>query len=229
MTNAIRIYIAGDSTAASYPADQAPMAGWGQMLGALLTAEAEVHNHASCGRSSKSFIAEGRLKPIAEGLRQGDYLFVQFGHNDEKPDEQRHTEPFTTYLDHLMQYIAAARKKGAVPVLFTSVARRHFDADGQLLATHGDYPEAMKKLAAEQDVLLIDMEAKTGELYRKLGPEDSKRLFTWLEPGEHPNYPDGARDNTHFNERGAMEVARIAAAELAALYPGLSHYFRKVQ
>ncbi|GAA4842505.1 rhamnogalacturonan acetylesterase [Paenibacillus vulneris] len=214
-----RIYIAGDSTAASYPADQSPMAGWGQMLGELLTQDVEVRNEASCGRSSKSFMDEGRLQPIADTIQPGDYLFIQFGHNDQKADAERHTEPFTTYLDHLLQYIAAARKKGATPILFTSVARRNFNDEGVLVPTHGDYPKAMKKLASEQKVLLVDMEAGTEELYRSLGPEASKDLFVWLEPGKHPNYPDGARDNTHFNERGAREVAKIAVSRLLEVCP----------
>lgn len=221
-----RIYIAGDSTAASYPPEQSPMAGWGQMLGEFLTDEVMVCNEASCGRSSKSFMDEGRLKPIAENIRQGDYLFIQFGHNDEKPEAERHTDPFTTYLDHLLQYIAAARKKEATPVLFTSVARRHFNEAGELIPTHGDYPTAMKKLASEQKVLLIDMEAKTDALYRSLGPEDSKQLFVWLKPGEHPNYPKGVQDNTHFNEQGAREVAKIVVSQLITVCPELNSLIR---
>ncbi|WP_051620595.1 rhamnogalacturonan acetylesterase [Paenibacillus sp. UNC451MF] len=221
-----RIYIAGDSTAANYPPEQSPMAGWGQMIGELLTDDAEVCNEASCGRSSKSFMDEGRLKPIADNIQQGDYLFIQFGHNDQKPDAERHTEPFTTYLDHLLQYIAAARRKGATPVLFTSVARRNFNDEGVLVPTHGDYPAAMKKLASEQTVLLIDMEAKTDELYRSLGSEASKRLFVWLEPKEHPNYPDGVRDNTHFNEQGAREVAKIVVSQLIKVCPELTRVIK---
>ncbi|WP_282936455.1 rhamnogalacturonan acetylesterase [Paenibacillus sp. RC67] len=222
-----RFYIAGDSTAANYPPEQSPMAGWGQMIGELLTNDVAVYNEASCGRSSKSFMDEGRLKPIADNIHQDDYLFIQFGHNDQKPDEERHTEPFTSYLDHLLQYIAAARRKGATPVLFTSVARRNFNEKGVLVPTHGDYPAAMKKLASEQRVLLIDMEAKTDELYRSLGSEASKQLFVWLEPGENPNYPDGVRDNTHFNEQGAREVAKIVVSQLVKICPELTRFIKR--
>ncbi|MFE5323359.1 rhamnogalacturonan acetylesterase [Paenibacillus sp. NPDC056579] len=229
MSRPTRIYISGDSTAANYPAEQSPMAGWGQMLPELLQGEIAVFNEASCGRSSKSFLDEGRLNPIAESIQQGDYLFVQFGHNDQKQDAARHTDADTTYLDHLMQYIALARKSGATPVLFTSVARRHFNADGELVPTHGAYPEAMKRLAREQQVLLVDLEAKTEALYRALGPESSKKLFVWLEAGQHPNYPKGVQDNTHFNEYGAREVAGLAVAGLAEVCPALRPFMKSIQ
>lgn len=229
MTRAIRIYIAGDSTAASYPADQSPMAGWGQMLPEFLNGEIVVFNEASCGRSSKSFLDEGRLNPIADSIQEGDYLFVQFGHNDQKQDAARHTDADTTYLDYLMQYIALARKCGATPVLFTSVARRNFNADGELIPTHGAYPEAMKRLAREQHVLLIDLESKTEALYLSMGPERSKQLFVWLGVGEHSNYPAGVQDNTHFNEHGAREVARLTVTELAEACPELRPFMKSIQ
>lgn len=229
VTGTIRIYIAGDSTAASYPSDQSPMAGWGQMLGHFLSDEIEVINEASCGRSSKSFLDEGRLKPIADSIREGDYLFVQFGHNDQKPDAARYTDAETTYLDHLMQYIALARKRGAIPVLFTSVARRNFNAEGELVPTHGDYPDAMRRLASEQHVLLVDLEVKTEALYLAMGPERSKQLFVWLGVGEHSNYPAGVQDNTHFNEHGAREVARLAVSELMEAVPELRPYSKSIQ
>ncbi|UUZ85410.1 rhamnogalacturonan acetylesterase [Paenibacillus sp. P26] len=207
------IYIAGDSTAASYPPEQAPMAGWGQMLGSLLSAEVVVSNLARCGRGSRSFIDEGHLERIAQDIGPCDYLFIQFGHNDQKK-EGAYADPYEAYPANLKQYVSLAQGKGAVPVLFTPVERRHFDETGTLLETHGDYPEAVRKLAAELNVTLIDLWKSGRALYESLGPEDSKRLFVWLEPGEHPNYPDGARDNTHFNEEGALEIARRAAEEI---------------
>jgi len=226
MTAGKRIFIAGDSTAASYSADRSPMAGWGQMLCIYLQKGVAVMNEAVAGRSSKSFIDEGRLKHIDESIRSGDCLLVQFGHNDQKSDAQRHTDAATTYPDCLTQFIEVARKHEAVPVLLTPVARRSFDANGELLPTHGDYPGAMRKLAAERHVPLVDMEALTAKLYRELGPEESKRLFVWLEPGEHPNYAAGLQDNTHFSECGAAEAARLAAAGLYEACPGLRPWLK---
>jgi len=210
----VRIFIAGDSTAATYPQEQEPMAGWGQMIGRLFGPEVEVVNEARCGRSSKSFIAEGHLQRIEEAIGAGDYLMIQFGHNDQKPDEERHTEPETTYPEHLARYIELAVAKNAQPVLLTSVERRHFDEAGELTPSHGAYPDAMRKLARERGVPLLDLCPRTQELYRSLGPENSKRLFVWLKPNEHPNYPDGVQDDTHFNEDGAAQVAALVAEEI---------------
>nr|WP_274655194.1 rhamnogalacturonan acetylesterase [Paenibacillus humicola] len=211
---------------ADYPPEQAPMAGWGQMLGRLITGGAAVRNEARCGRSSKSFIREGHFTRITASIGKGDYLFIQFGHNDEKPGG---TEPFTTFQAHLRQYVDAARQSEAEPVLFTPVERRRFDGSGKLAPTHGHYPAAVRELAAAMQVPLIDLTAATGELYRELGPEASKRLFVWLKPGEHANYPDGAEDNTHFNETGAVEVARLAVRHIAAAGLPLAAFFRNKQ
>jgi lysophospholipase L1-like esterase len=199
---------------ANYPPEKSPMAGWGQMLPALCKEGVEVVNGAANGRSSKSFIAEGRLARILERIEAGDVLLIQFAHNDEKPDEERRTEPFTTYQQHLTMYIEGARQRGAQPILLTPVQRRHYDEAGRLLDTHGDYPAAMKQLVAKLDVPLVDLMPLTGALYDSFGPEQSKRLFTWLAPGEHPNYPEGSQDDTHFNEHGAALAARLAADEM---------------
>lgn len=217
----IRIFVAGDSTVASYPANQAPMAGWGQMLGLFFSDEVEIRNEARCGKSSKSFIHEGWLKQILEEIAEKDYLLVQFGHNDEKPNG---TEPFTTFQEYLAQYITGARQKGAIPVLVTPVHRRHFGDDGRLKNTHGDYPAAMKQLANALQVPLIDLWARTETLYQSLGPEASKRLFVWLAPNENSNYPEGVQDNTHFHECGAKEVAKLAVDEIVKLHLPLAAY-----
>ncbi|RKN84065.1 rhamnogalacturonan acetylesterase [Paenibacillus ginsengarvi] len=205
------VYLAGDSTVSSYGASAAPMAGWGQMIGELFQDGVQVRNEARGGRSSKSFIGEGRLAPIAEAITPGDYLFIQFGHNDQKNDEARYTSPNETYPHYLRQYIEAARTKGATPVLFTPVERRLFGEDGRLKDSHGAYPAAVLKLADEENVTVIDLRQKSRSLLESLGDEASKKLFTWLEPGESPNYPSGTQDNTHFNETGAREIARLVA------------------
>ena len=205
-------FLCGDSTMCDYKPELAPRTGWGQALRALVVG-AHVQNCASSGRSSKSFIDERRLEVIVPCLRPGDLLLIQFGHNDEKPDEARATRPEDTYPAYLSQYIDAALAHGAQPVLLTSIARRHFDERGELLSTHGAYPDAMRALAKRRGVPLIDMERETEALLRALGPEGSKALFNWQRPG-HPHYPDGVQDDTHLCLTGAVRLAQLALSQL---------------
>lgn len=202
----VNIFLAGDSTVASYPKNEAPMAGWGQFLQDYFTDEVVIHNHAKCGASSNSFIDEGRLAAILERIETNDYLFIQFGHNDQK---EYGTEVFTAYPFYLGQYVAGAREKGAFPVLVTSVHRRNFDDNGRLVNTLGEYPGSMIELAKTLDVPLINLWEETAKLYQSLGEENSKQLFTWLESNENPNYPDGIQDDTHFCEHGAKKVGEL--------------------
>lgn len=205
----IKVFIAGDSTAATKMEDKRPETGWGEKISNFFTDEVEFFNHAVNGRSTKSFMDEGRLQNIEKEIGSGDFLFIEFGHNDEKPQEDRHTDPFTTYKANLLKYIDVARKAGATPVLLTPTQRRSFGEDGKLQNTHGDYPKAMMELAKEFNVKLIDITAKTTVLYEKLGDEASKKLFLWVSKGESPNYPEGVSDNTHFCDNGATEIARL--------------------
>ncbi|MDG0792159.1 rhamnogalacturonan acetylesterase [Cohnella ginsengisoli] len=147
-----------------YGEDLYPRQGWGQALQALFDDRVVVVNEAASGRSAKSFIDEGRLDRILDRIRTGDYLFIQFGHNDQKPDEERHTEPFSTYLSYLARYIDGARLKGAIPVLFTPVQRRSFDEEGAFADTNGDYPKAVRTLSASKNVPLIDLARTTKAL-----------------------------------------------------------------
>jgi lysophospholipase L1-like esterase len=179
------------------------------MLGTFFGEEVTIHNAAMGGRSSKSFIDEGRLAAIDEKIGAGDYLLIQFGHNDEKEDEARHTTPDGTFPAYLMKYIEVARAHGATSVLLSSVERRRFNEKGEVVHTHGDYPDATERLAREAGVAFIDLRRKSKALLESLGDEPSKRLFCWLKPGESPNYPDGVTDNTHFSEDGAKEMARL--------------------
>lgn len=209
------VYIAGDSTAAPKTADAAPETGWGMALPLFLHPARTVANHAVNGRSSKSFHDEGRLTSILETIGPGDLLLVQFGHNDEKTDDPaRGTDPHTTYRQYLRRYLDGARARGARPVLLTPVERRRFDADGHARPTHGEYPEAMRALAAAEDVPLIDIQATSLAAWNRLGPDGTLRIFLHLAPGEHPNHPDGKQDNTHFRPHGAIEVARMVARGL---------------
>ncbi|MTE18495.1 rhamnogalacturonan acetylesterase [Streptomyces sp. TRM43335] len=218
------VYIAGDSTAAPKTVGAAPEAGWGMALHAFLGHGWTVANHAVNGRSSKSFHDEGRLTPILEAIGPEDLLLVQFGHNDEKTeDPARGTDPHTTYREYLRRYIDGARERGARPVLLTPVERRRFDADGRARPTHGEYPAAMRALAAADGVPLVDVQAASLAEWDRLGPDGTLEIFLHLAPGDHPNHPDGKRDNTHFGPRGAIEVARMVARGLKGLrlpHPG---------
>lgn len=205
----ITLFLAGDSTVTDSSEDGFPFCGWGQMLPVFFKHDVAVANHAVGGRSSKSFITEGRLDAILEELKEGDYLFIQFGHNDQKPDEARYTDPGTTYPEHLRKYIEAARSRKATPVLITSVQRRYFDAAGKLKDTHGAYLEAVRKLAGEEGVPLIDLADKSKRLFEELGPEGTKSVFLWGAPGEWMNHSGGIQDNTHFQERGGLRIAEL--------------------
>lgn len=217
MSRKITIFIAGDSTAATKQPDKKPETGWGERLPDFFTEQVEVDNKAANGRSSKSFINEGRLQQVADAIRAGDVFLIQFGHNDEKPKEEVHTDPSTTYKDYLTQYIEVARKAGAYPVLLNSIHRRAFDEEGRIKDSHGSYPSAVRELAAELQVPFIDMTEKSRKLLEETGEEKSKAFFLWLRPGENPHYPEGVEDNTHFSENGALEMARLVAEGIKEL------------
>ncbi|HZH61833.1 MAG TPA: rhamnogalacturonan acetylesterase [Metabacillus sp.] len=202
------IFIAGDSTASSYPIERAPQAGWGQVLNQFFMNDIRIVNEAASGRSSKSFVKEERLLRIDEKLKANDYLFIQFGHNDAKQDD-RYTEPFLDFKDYLNQYIDVALKKGATPVLITPVQRRSFDENGNFEEIHGQYPYAIRQVAKERNVPVIDLTKRSREYLEKLGSEESKKIFLWVEKGSNKNYPDGLQDNTHFCEEGAYQIARL--------------------
>ncbi|KRF06550.1 GDSL family lipase [Paenibacillus sp. Soil766] len=227
MHTACTLFLAGDSTVTDQPTDGYPYAGWGQMLPLFIKPDAAVANYALSGRSSLSFISEGVLDTIWGHIKPHDYLLIQFGHNDQKPDEARYTEPFSTYKETLKIYIDGARDRGAYPILVTSVQRRFFEEDGTLRDTHGDYLIAMRELAAAEEVPLIDLAASSKTLFETLGPEGTKRLFMWLAPGEFMNFPDGVEDNTHFQQQGGIEVAKLVHAGLKDLkLQPLSLYLR---
>jgi len=220
------ILIAGDSTASSYPVERAPQAGWGQVLNRFFTDEIRIENEAASGRSSKSFIQEGRLHRIDEKLKANDYFFVQFGHNDAKQDD-RYTEPFLDFKDYLNQYIDVALKKEATPVLITPVQRRSFDENGNFEETHGHYPSAIKQVARERNIPVIDLTKRSREYLEKLGSEESKKIFLWLEKGSNKNYPDGLKDNTHFSEEGAYQIASLIVKGIRELQLPIVDYMNE--
>ncbi len=209
-------FLCGDSTMADYPPDAYPMMGWGRKLQGLLTEDVYVENCAVCGRSSKSFVAEKRLSFIELCLRRGDKLIISFGHNDEKPDAERSTDPYLTYPEYLGMYIDAARRRGAEPVLVTPIARRRFE-DGELIPTHGPYPDAMRHLADYRGVRLVDLEKATTDAVRAAGIEGSKLLYCHVPEGS-ANYPEGLRDDSHLQEEGAARFASLFLALLKSTY-----------
>ena len=209
------VYICGDSTAASYRPQDAPITGWGQVLGEFLPG-IRVENRAMAGRSTKSFLSEGRLQKIETEIRPGDLLLIQFTHNDGSDLVWRHTDPWTSFYHNLEIYVDTAILHGAKPVLLTPICRRYW-AEGQLLESHGDYPEAIRVLAAQRNVPLIDMYAQSIRYVRELGDEESKKLYLHVEPGVYPAYPNGNADDTHTKRAGAEAYARMAAEGLREL------------
>lgn len=220
----IRIFIAGDSTACDYEPSRAPRAGWGQMIGRFFDQNrVAIVNRAISGRSSKSFINEGALDGILADIKSGDYLLIQFGHNDaKKEDPTRYADP-DTYQSYLTQYVNGARQAGANPVLITPVNRRRFE-NGRLVPTHGLYPKAMIALAKKENVPLIDLTERSRVLFEALGEEKTKELFLWLEPGVSVNYPEGVQDDTHFAEKGAIEIAKLIVQGIRELDLPLARY-----
>ncbi|RIX49259.1 rhamnogalacturonan acetylesterase [Paenibacillus nanensis] len=215
MASKINVYLAGDSTVQTYDREHAPQAGWGQYIADFFSDEVHFRNRAIGGRSSKTFIQEGRLHEILEEIREGDYLFVQMGHNDStKSRPERYTEPYTDYKSYLKLYVDGARSRGAIPVLVTPVGRLHVE-NGVFINDFPDYCQAMKQVAAEEDVLIIDLMSRSLEHYASVGYEEAKSFFMVAVNGT---------DHTHFTETGAERIARLVADEVKALPIRLSSF-----
>lgn len=213
----IKVYLVGDSTMSVKEVKAYPETGWGMPFAYFFDESVTVDNRAKNGRSTKTFISENRWQAVADSLEKGDYVFIQFGHNDEvKSKVGRYTTP-EEYKANLTRFISETRSKGAKPVLLTPVARRKFDEEEHVQGTHEEYSAIVRALAKEQDVPLIDMDKKSQALLQEWGPEKSKLLFMHLEAGEHPNYPQGEQDDTHFNELGARKIAQLVVQEIKAM------------
>ncbi|MGW3420253.1 rhamnogalacturonan acetylesterase [Streptomyces phaeochromogenes] len=213
------VYIASDSTAQTYNSRYYPQAGWGQKLSSFLSSNITVANHAIGGRSSRSFIEQGRLAAIHQVIRAGDYLFTQFGHNDATVgNPERYTSP-ADYKEYLRNdYIRATRARGATPVVVTPVSRRSYNAStGKFNVSFPAYVDAAKGVAREEGAPLVDLSAASRVYLDGVGVEGSKAIFLWLAAGQYPNFPNGVQDNTHFQERGAVEMARLVSRAVAGL------------
>lgn len=213
------IFIAGDSTAADKSNPRHPERGWAQLLPEFVIPPARVDNRAQNGRSTKSFIAENRWSKLVDDLRPGDWVVIQFGHNDQKLDKPALGVPARgAYRDNLLRFIREVREKNAHPILATSVVRRRWDEAGaKLVDTHGDYPVVVRELAAEQKVPLLELNHLTARMEEEAGVDGSKKFHLWFAPGEHPAVPQGISDDTHYSEFGARRVAALAAAEIHRL------------
>jgi lysophospholipase L1-like esterase len=209
----IRIALVGDSTMASYPnppKDRPDLHGWGQVFGAHLTDRAEILNRAMSGRSTKSFVAEKRWAKVLD--EKPDFVFIQFGHNDQKDKD---LAPEGGYRDYLIRYIDEAKKAGIKPVLVTPVARRTFDANGQPTSTLGPYADAVKKVGKEKGVPVIDLHQLSFDLYGKLGDKGSAE------------FSPSAADRTHFSGKGARAIAELVAGQLPEAVPELKEVMKK--
>ncbi|MFE5320441.1 rhamnogalacturonan acetylesterase [Paenibacillus sp. NPDC056579] len=212
------IYLAGDSTVQTYQQESAPMAGWGQYIARSFNEQVSFINKAIGGRSSKSFVAEGRLAVILEDIRENDYLWIQMGHNDSTVSKpERYTEPFTEYKHYLKLYIDGARERKATPLLITPVARLHYE-DGRFLNDFPDYCDAMKQVAEEERVLLLDLMSRSLQRWDELGYDKTKELFMISHNGT---------DCTHFTDKGAQEVALLVAEGIRDLNIDLSRCLLK--
>ena len=217
----ITIWLCGDSTMSIKEKRAYPETGWGMPFVYFWDSTVSIENLAKNGRSTSSFKNEGLWKKVLDGAKEGDYVFIQFGHNDEVQTKKTYTTE-TEFKANLKQYITEARSKKAIPILLTPMARRKFDVAGKIEGTHDVYSQIVRDIARDEKVILFDMDKITQQLYQQVGVENSKLLFLQLKPGEHPNYPDGKEDNTHFNELGARLVAQLVLDEIEKRIPGLA-------
>jgi len=217
-----KLYLIGDSTMAQKVRQTFPETGWGMPLGTFFDSTVVVDNRAQNGRSTRTFLAENRWQPVVDALQPNDYVFIQFGHNDESQNyPDRYTSP-EDYRRNLTKFVTETRTKKAIPVLLTPVTRRYFDKEGRIKETHMLHSAATMAVAKEQQVLLVDMDRLSRELLQQMGEENSKLLFMQLAPGDHPNYPLGRADNTHFNELGARKMAQLVVNDLRAQHVALA-------
>lgn len=242
----ITVFMIGDSTMANKDYSKGRKErGWGMVLQCYFDDKVLIDNHAVNGRSSKSFIDEGRWDKVVENIEPGDYVIIQFGHNDEKPAPKRHTDPGTTFDENLRKFVRETREKGGIPILMNCVVRRNFfkqvpqnDDDEKLrnttgatkpvteegdtlYDTHGDYRYSPLNVAKETNTVFINANQITHDLEQGLGREESKKLHMWFLPGEEPSIPDGRQDNTHYNVYGAHVVAKLLAEAIGDEVPEL--------
>lgn len=224
----ITFFMVGDSTMAnkSY-AGSNPEKGWGQVFPLYFKEGIRFENHAMNGRSTKSFKDEGRWDVVMERLQSGDYVIIEFGHNDQKINSKdRYAFADSTYRENLVRFVREVREKGAKPILATPISRRSFDEGGNLIDSHGQYSVVVREVADEYNVPLFDLHAKTVEVIEQFGFEKSKELFLHYKPGDYSTFPDGREDNTHLSPTGAFKVSDLAIEELKRELPELVKFLK---
>lgn len=211
-----KLFLIGGSTMATFP-EKRPVVGWGQKLPLFFKDPARIDNRALSGRSTKSFIDQGHWDKLHADLLPGDFLIMCWGTNDSTNDPARFTEPHGEFLRNLLRFIREIRAKGATPILATSVARRQWDAEGKFIEPASEYVLVTRELAARERVPLMELRGATAQLERELGVEGSRALHLYLPPGKSDYYPNGSKDDTHYNAHGATLVAELAAKEIRRL------------
>lgn len=224
------IYTIGDSTMANKPSpNENPERGWVQMLRPFFNENVIIKNHAVNGRSTRSFRDLKHWQPVLDSLKPGNYLFIQFGHNDGKEtDPTRYTNPQTSYRYNLIRYVEEAKSKGAIPILFSSIARRKFNEQGVLLDSHGNYTLQARLVAQEMNVPFFDMQYLTELLEESYGLEESKKLHLHFAPNENAYIPKGIDDNTHLSVLGATEICKTFVRELRKQNHPLAKHLREL-
>lgn len=221
------IYMIGNSTMADKPyKDGNPEKGWGQVFPLYFKEGVQIRNYAVNGRSSKSFIDEGRWEKVVNLLKPGDYLIIEFGHNDAKIEDPKRYCPPDSYKVNLEKYVLEAREKGAIPILATPICRRRFDKEGRFYDVHGAYPDKCREVAEKLNVPLLDLHKRSYDLFVRYGVEDSKKLFLWINGNEYDNLPEGKTDDTHFSPYGAFRICDLAVDEIKKQVPDLIHWFK---
>ncbi|MEA5459473.1 glycosyl hydrolase family 28 protein [Arcicella sp. LKC2W] len=225
-----RIFLIGDSTCANKNPYDEPETGWGQVFPQLFTNAVEIQNHAVNGRSTKSFRTLGHWKKVSDQLHKGDFVFIQFGHNDQKEsDTTRYAAPQTDYRKNLIRYIEEVQAKGATPILLTPVMRRKFDENGKFVDQHGEYPKVVREIAQQYHLHLIDAHKESQKIIEQHGVNDSKKMFMIFGGGIYSKFPKGSDDNTHFSPYGARLMANMVADEMVKQGNPLRNFLKKTE
>lgn len=225
----LTLFLAGDSTLADKPYRNGnPEKGWGQVIPLYFTPVVRVENHAVNGRSTKSFIDEGRWDSLINRVKAGDYVLIEFGHNDAKEqDPKRYAPAESDYSNNLRRFIRDVNEKGAIPILATPIVRRRFDESGRFYDTHGAYPEAVRQVAQETGVVLLDLHQLSWVLVERYGAEKSKDLFLHIDTVEYVHLKKPIMDDTHLSAYGAFRICDLVVAELKDKVPALAVWLKK--
>ncbi|MCD7711118.1 MAG: rhamnogalacturonan acetylesterase [Porphyromonadaceae bacterium] len=222
-TKPITVFLCGNSTVVDQ--DNEPWGSWGQMIPRFFTDKVAIANYAESGRAANTFLAERRFDKALTQMKSGDYVFVEFGHNDEK-QKGAGKGPWTSFYTSLKEYIVKTREKGATIVFVTPTQRRSFGEDGKIEDTHGEFPVAMRKLAEEEGVPVIELNGMTKILYETLGVENSRRAFVQYPANTFPGQTEALEDNTHFNPYGAYQIAQCVLQGIKDNKLGLARYIK---